>query len=66
MEEYFEKVIEAQNKMLKKQYVTNNNKSVKTLPILPGELNKLSLSYLPQIPTCLIYLNNTFSNTTGN
>jgi methionyl-tRNA formyltransferase len=46
IEKYFNKVIEAQNKIFKKEFVNKNNKNIKTLPILNGELNKLSLSYL--------------------
>jgi methionyl-tRNA formyltransferase len=46
IEKYFIKVLEAQNKIFKKEFVNKNNKNIKTLPILNGELNKLPLSYL--------------------
>ena len=50
IEEYFNKVLEAQNKIFKKEFVNKNNKNIKTLPILYGELNKLSLSFFRRFP----------------
>tara|TARA_B100001121_G_scaffold270895_1_gene256482 strand:+ start:410 stop:1195 length:786 start_codon:yes stop_codon:yes gene_type:complete len=43
---YFNKVLEAQNKIFKQEFVNKYNKNIKTLPILNGELNKLPLFYL--------------------
>ncbi len=56
IEKYFNKVIEAQNKIFKKEFVNKNNKNIKTLPILNGELNKLSLSYLDDFLKSDIYV----------
>ena len=53
IEKYFNKVLEAQNKIFKKEYV---NKNIKTLPILNGELNKLPLSYLEDFLQSDIYI----------
>ena len=38
VEEYFNKVLDAQNKIFKNEFVNKNNKNIKTLPILHGEL----------------------------
>ena len=56
IEKYFNKVLEAQNKILKKKFVNKNNKNIKTLPILNGELNKLSLSYLEDFLKSDVYV----------
>lgn len=56
IEEYFIKVLEAQNKIFKKEYVNKNNKSIKTLSILHSELNKLPLSYLNDFLKSDIYV----------
>jgi len=56
IEKYFNKVIEAQNKIFKQEFVNKNNKNIKTLPILNGELNKLSLSYLDDFLKSDIYV----------
>jgi methionyl-tRNA formyltransferase len=56
IEEYFNKVLEAQNKIFKKEFVNKNNKNIKTLPILNGELNKLPLSYLDDFLKSDIYV----------
>ena len=56
IEKYFFKVLEAQNKIFKKEFVSKNNKNIKTLPILNGELNKLPLSYLEDFLKSDIYV----------
>ena len=56
IEEYFDKVLEAQNKIFKKEFVNKNNKNIKTLPVLYGELNKLSLSFLEDFLKSDIYV----------
>ena len=56
IEEYFNKVLEAQNKIFKKEFVNKNNKNIKTLPVLYGELNKLSLSFLEDFLKSDIYV----------
>ena len=56
VEKYFIKVLEAQNKIFKKEFVNKNNKNIKTLPILNGELNKLPLSYLDDFLKSDIYV----------
>ena len=56
IEEYFNNVLEAQNKIFKKEFINNNNRNIKTLPILHGELNKLSLSYLEDFLKSDIYV----------
>jgi len=55
-EKYFMKVLEAQNKIFKKEFVNKNNRNIKTLPILNGELNKLPLSYLDDFLKSDIYV----------
>ena len=55
-EKYFLKVLEAQNKIFKKEFVNKNNRNIKTLPILNGELNKLPLSYLDDFLKSDIYV----------
>ena len=56
IESYFKKVLEAQTKIFKKKYVNINNKNIKTFPILYGELNSLSLSYLNNFLKSDIYI----------
>jgi len=56
IEEYFNKVLKAQNKIFKKEFVNKNNKNIKTLPILNGEINKLPLSYLDDFLKSDIYV----------
>ena len=56
VEEYFNKVLDAQNKIFKNEFVNKNNKNIKTLRILHGELNKLSLSFLKDFLKSDIYV----------
>ena len=56
IKKYFIKVLDAQNKIFKKEFVNKNNKNIKTLSILNGELNKLSLSYLDNFLKSDIYI----------
>jgi len=56
IKKYFIKVLDAQNKIFKKEFVNKNNKNIKTLPILNGDLNKLSLSYLDNFLKSDIYI----------
>ena len=56
IEKYFIKVLDAQNKIFKKEFVNKNNKNIKIVPILNGELNKLSLSYLDDFLKSDIYV----------
>ncbi len=56
IEKYFIKVLEAQNKIFKKEFVNKNNRNIKTLPILNGELNKLPLSFLDDFLKSDIYV----------
>ena len=56
IKKYFIKVLEAQNKIFKKEFVNKNNKNIKIVPILNGELNKLSLSYLDDFLKSDIYV----------
>ena len=56
IEEYFNKVLEAQNKIFNEEFVNKNNKNIKTLPVLYGELNKLSLSFLKDFLKSDIYV----------
>ena len=56
IKKYFIKVLEAQNKIFKKKFVNKNNKNIKIVPILNGELNKLSLSYLDDFLKSDIYV----------
>ena len=56
IEKYFIKVLEAQNNIFKKEFVNKNNRNIKTLPILNGELNKLPLSYLDDFLKSDIYV----------
>ena len=56
IKEYFDKVLEAQNKIFKKEFINENNKKIKILSILKGELSKLSLSYLDNFLKSDIYI----------
>ena len=56
IEKYFVKVLDAQNKIFKKEFVNKNNKNIKTLPILKGEINKLPLSYIYDFLQSDIYI----------
>ena len=56
IEEYFYKVLKAQNKIFNKEFVNKNNKNIKTLPISIGEFNKLPLSYLDDFLRSDIYV----------
>ena len=56
IKKYFIKVLEAQNKIFKKEFVNKNNKNIKTLPILNNELNQLSLSLLDDFLKSDIYV----------
>jgi methionyl-tRNA formyltransferase len=56
IENYFNHVKEAENKIFKKEYVNKNSKNIKTLPILTGELNNLSLTYLENFLKSDIYV----------
>ena len=56
IEKYFIKVLEAQNKIFKNEFVNKNNKNIKTLPISNGELNRLPLSYLDDFLKSDIYV----------
>ena len=39
IEDYFKKVLDAQNKIFKKEFVNKNNKNIKTLPIIHNLIN---------------------------
>jgi len=56
VKEYFDKVLETQNKIFNKEILNKNNKKIKTLTILKGELNQLSLSYLKDFLKSDIYI----------
>jgi hypothetical protein len=56
IEKYFLNVLEAQNKIFKKEFVNKNNKNIKTLPILFDELNKLPFTYLDNFLNSDIYV----------
>ena len=56
IENYFIKVLDAQNKIFKNEFFGKNNKNIKKLSILNGELNKLSLSYLNDFLKSDIYV----------
>ena len=53
---YFKNVREAQNRVFKKEYKNTYSKNVKTLPIMNGELNNLSLLYLDDFLKSDIYI----------
>ena len=56
MKKYFEKVNGAQTKLLGNPYVNNSSKNIKVLPILSGDLNKCSLSFLSDFLKSDIYI----------
>ena len=56
IEKYFKKVNEAQNKIFKKELVNKNNKNIKILSIIYGELNNISLSDLGEFTKSDIYI----------
>ncbi len=56
IENYFKNVRDAQNKVFKKEYVNIYAKNIKTLPILNGELNNLSLFYLEDFLKSDVYI----------
>ena len=56
IESYFNHVKEAENKIFRKEYVNKNSKNIKILPILFGEINNLSLSYLDNFLKSDIYV----------
>ena len=57
IKKYFDKVIEAQNKIFKKEFINKDNKkNIKTLSILSDELNTLSLPYLDDFLKSDIYV----------
>ena len=56
IEEYFRKVIEAQNKIFKNEFVNKYEKNIKIFPIIYGEINKLPLSYLESFLNSDIYI----------
>jgi len=56
MKKYFEKVNGAQTKLLGNPYVNNSSKNIKVLPILSGDLNKCSLSFLSDFLKSDIYV----------
>ena len=56
MKKYFENVDAAQNKLFGNSYVNNFNKNIKILPILSGDLNKCSLTFLSDFLNSDIYV----------
>ena len=56
MKNYFEKVNDAQTKLFGNSYVNNSSKNIKVLPILLGDLNKCSLSFLSDFLKSDIYV----------
>ena len=56
IENYFNYVKEAENKIFKKENVNKNLKNIKTLSIVSSELNNLSLSYLNNFLKSDIYI----------
>ena len=56
MSEYFEKVNDAQLKLFRNSYVNNSEKNIKILPMLIGDLNKCSLTFLSDFLKSDIYL----------
>ena len=53
---YFENVREVQDKIFEKQHINNGAKNIKTLPILNGELSKLSIFYLKEFLESNLYI----------
>jgi hypothetical protein len=56
IKKYFENVNAAQKKLLGNSYVNNLKKNIKILPILYGDLNKCSLSFLSDFLNSDIYV----------
>ena len=56
MKNYFEKVNDAQTKLFGNSYVNNVSKNIKILPILFGDLNKCSLTFLSDFLKSDIYV----------
>ena len=56
MSEYFEKVNDAQLKLFRNSYVNNSGKNIKILPMLSGDLNKCSLTFLSDFLKSDIYV----------
>lgn len=56
MKEYFKKVNDAQNKFFGNSFINNSNKNIKLLPILFGDLNKCSLTFLSNFLKSDIYI----------
>ena len=56
LEKYFKKVNEAQNKIFKKELVNKNNKNIKILSVIYGELSNISLSDLDDFTKSDIYI----------
>ena len=56
LEKYFKKVNKAQNKIFKKEFININNKNIKILSIIYGELNNIPLSDLDKFTKSDIYI----------
>ena len=56
IQEYFEKVNDAQFKLFRNSYVNNLKKNIKILPMLSGDLNKCSLKFLSDFLKSDIYI----------
>ena len=56
MKEYFEQVNDAQSKLFGNSYVNSSSKNIKLLPILSGDLNKCSLTFLSDFLKSDIYV----------
>ena len=56
MKKYFENVNAAQNKFFGNSYVNSSSKNIKLLPILSGDLNKCSLTFLSDFLKSDIYV----------
>ena len=56
MKKYFEKVGNAQTKLFGNSYIDNSSGNIKILPIISGDLNKCSLTYLSKFLKSDIYV----------
>jgi len=56
MKEYFEQVNDVQSKLFGNSYVNSSSKNIKLLPILSGDLNKCSLTFLSDFLKSDIYV----------
>ena len=56
MKQYFSQVVEAENILFGKQSVKFSEKKVSILPIVPGDLNQLSLKFLSEFLKSDIYI----------